>query len=155
MDKEKPLTAKQKRFVEEYLLDFNGTQAAVRAGYAFKSAPVIASENLRKPNVQKYINQRREELSNMNQVEKSDVIRRLTQIAFCNSPDFFGVTVEEWEKLTVKERMNKENVRKRQQSKTLETLGKHYGIFGRNTDDNLPVVNNVYNFTSKSDEELE
>ena len=40
------LTAKQKRFVEEYLIDLNATQAAVRAGYSVKTASEQGSQNL-------------------------------------------------------------------------------------------------------------
>lgn len=43
------LTGKQRRFIEEYLIDFNATQAAIRAGYSEKTAQVIGSENLAKP----------------------------------------------------------------------------------------------------------
>ena len=43
------LTAKQQRFVEEYLIDLNATQAAVRAGYSRSSARQIGPENLSKP----------------------------------------------------------------------------------------------------------
>jgi phage terminase small subunit len=45
------LTAKQRLFVTEYLVDLNGTQAAIRAGYSRQSAAVIAYENLRKPHI--------------------------------------------------------------------------------------------------------
>src|SRR6266853_2383774 len=45
------LTAKERTFVEEYLVDLNGTQAAIRAGYSTRSAAVIAHENLRKPKI--------------------------------------------------------------------------------------------------------
>lgn len=45
------LTARQTRFVAEYLIDLNATQAAIRAGYSPKRANQIAYENLRKPNV--------------------------------------------------------------------------------------------------------
>ena len=47
--KTKTLTPKQQRFVEEYLIDFNGAQAAIRAGYNKRSARAIACENLTKP----------------------------------------------------------------------------------------------------------
>ncbi len=43
------LTAKQERFVAEYLIDLNATQAAIRAGYSEKTAQMIGSENLSKP----------------------------------------------------------------------------------------------------------
>ena len=43
------LTPKQERFVAEYLIDLNATQAAIRAGYSEKTAQMIGSENLSKP----------------------------------------------------------------------------------------------------------
>ena len=46
-----PLTLKQQRFVQEYAVDLNGTQAAIRAGYSPKTARSIASENLQRPAV--------------------------------------------------------------------------------------------------------
>ena len=45
------LTAKQRRFVEEYLIDLNATQAAIRAGYSPATAGAIGSENLKKPEI--------------------------------------------------------------------------------------------------------
>jgi phage terminase small subunit len=45
------LTEKQQRFVEEYLIDLNATQAAIRAGYSAKTASAIGFENLRKPEI--------------------------------------------------------------------------------------------------------
>jgi len=48
---EKPLNPKQTRFVAEYLIDSNATQAAIRAGYSEKTAAVIGCENLTKPNI--------------------------------------------------------------------------------------------------------
>ena len=49
------LTPKQRRFVEEYLLDCNATQAAIRAGYSANTAKQIGSENLSKPVLQEAI----------------------------------------------------------------------------------------------------
>lgn len=45
------LTAKQRRFVEEYLIDLNATQAAIRAGYSENTAGAIGHENLNKPEI--------------------------------------------------------------------------------------------------------
>jgi len=45
------LTAKQARFVEEYLVDLNATQAAIRAGYSKHTAKAIGHENLTKPDI--------------------------------------------------------------------------------------------------------
>lgn len=52
-----PLTAKQALFVKEYLVDLNGTQAAIRAGYSEKTARQIADENLSKPDIQAAVQQ--------------------------------------------------------------------------------------------------
>ena len=49
------LTDKQEKFVQEYLLDLNATQAAIRAGYSKKTAKEIGCENLTKPNISKRI----------------------------------------------------------------------------------------------------
>jgi phage terminase small subunit len=54
---EKELTAKQKRFCEEYSIDFNATQSAIRAGYSEKTAYSIGNENLKKPEIKKYISE--------------------------------------------------------------------------------------------------
>ncbi len=45
------MTPKQQRFVDEYLIDLNATQAAIRAGYSEKTARFIGAENLTKPNI--------------------------------------------------------------------------------------------------------
>ena len=55
VDSDIKLTDKQQRFCEEYLVDLNATQAAVRAGYSEKTAGAIGFENLRKPEIQAYL----------------------------------------------------------------------------------------------------
>lgn len=57
------LTPKQKRFVEEYLVDCNATQAAIRAGYSPKTAYSIGQENLKKPEVMKAIAEKQKKVS--------------------------------------------------------------------------------------------
>ena len=51
------MTPRQKRFCEEYIVDCNATQAAIRAGYSRKTARAIGKENLTKPNIENYINE--------------------------------------------------------------------------------------------------
>lgn len=48
----RPLTPKQARFVDEYLIDLNATQAAIRAGYSARTAQQAGAENLSKPVIQ-------------------------------------------------------------------------------------------------------
>ena len=57
------LTPKQKRFVEEYVIDCNATQAAIRAGYSPKTAYSIGQENLKQPEVMKAIAEKQKKVS--------------------------------------------------------------------------------------------
>ncbi len=85
------LTDKQKRLVDEYLVDLNKTQAAIRAGYSAKTADRIAQNTLQKPLVQQYLQQRQRELAERTQVTKEKVIRELAMVAFANGTDFAKV----------------------------------------------------------------
>ncbi len=71
------LTPKQQRFVEEYLIDLNATQAAIRAGYSEKTAQQMGSENLLKPVIAKAIAEAQEKLSNKAQVTVEMVVQGL------------------------------------------------------------------------------
>ncbi|MDQ3256204.1 MAG: terminase small subunit, partial [Acidobacteriota bacterium] len=57
------LTPKQQRFVDEYLVDMNATQAAIRAGYSRKTAYSIGDENLRKPYISAEIAHRQRQIA--------------------------------------------------------------------------------------------
>ena len=78
--KKRPLTDKQKRFVMEYLVDLNATQAAIRAGYKPKAARFTGHENLTKPNIQRALEDaaaKREKRTQINQDVVLMDIRRL------------------------------------------------------------------------------
>lgn len=75
------LTPKQQRFVEEYLIDLNATQAAIRAGYSEKTARDIGCENLAKPNIAKAIQEAQESLSNKTQLTVDMVVNGLLKEA--------------------------------------------------------------------------
>lgn len=81
------LTPKQQRFVEEYLIDLNATQAAIRAGYSEKTAKEIGSENLTKPNIAKAIQEAQENLSNKTQLTVDMVVNGLLREAQDYSED--------------------------------------------------------------------
>lgn len=83
------LLPRQQRFVEEYLVDLNATQAAVRAGYSAKTASVIGAENLAKPNIQKAIQARQEELKIKTEITQDWVLRRYAMIAGVDKRQFF------------------------------------------------------------------
>lgn len=85
------LTAKQKRFCEEYLIDLNATQAAIRAGYSPKTAEQTASRLLRNVKVQEYMAKRQKELSRSTEITQERVIKELALIAFSNNADYAHV----------------------------------------------------------------
>lgn len=74
------LTEKQKRFCNEYLIDLNGTQAAIRAGYSEKTANRIASENLSKLDIQNYIKELQEGIRKRNKISQDEILLDLIEI---------------------------------------------------------------------------
>ena len=77
---EKKLTAKQQRFCDEYLIDLNATQAAIRAGYSEKTAKQIANENLSKPYLKEYIQERMEQKEKELIADSTEVMKYLTSV---------------------------------------------------------------------------
>ena len=82
------LTAKQKRFCEEYLIDCNGTQAAIRAGFSKKTARSIANEYLTKPDIKKYVSELQQKLREKTEITAVNVIAELAKVGFSNVQDF-------------------------------------------------------------------
>lgn len=78
------LTKKQKLFVEEYLIDLNATQAAIRAGYSPDSAADIGSENLRKPDIRARIDKSMAERSRRTGINQDRILMELAKIALVN-----------------------------------------------------------------------
>ncbi|MCM3130958.1 terminase small subunit [Paenibacillus provencensis] len=75
------LTAKQKKFAEEYIVDLNATQAAIRSGYSEKTAKSIGQENLTKPDLQEYIQHLMDERSKRTEITADMVLERWWNIA--------------------------------------------------------------------------
>lgn len=93
------LTKKQKKFCDEYLIDLNATQAAIRAGYSEKTARFIGAENLTKPNIQEYIQQRMNAREKRTEITQDMVLRELAKIAFSNGSDFAKVVTKPRKKM--------------------------------------------------------
>jgi phage terminase small subunit len=74
------MTLKQQRFVEEYLIDLNATQAAIRSGYSEETARSIASENLTKPDIQEAIVRAMDERSKRTEVTQDYVLQGICRI---------------------------------------------------------------------------
>jgi len=72
-----PLTPRQQRFVDEFIVGGNATEAARRAGYSERTARQIAAENLSKPDIQAAIESARRREANYWQIQRRDVIEAL------------------------------------------------------------------------------
>lgn len=92
MDK---LTAKQKRFCDEYLKDLNATQAAIRAGYSEKTAKQIGQENLTKPYLKNYIEERMKQKESELIADQDEVLKYLTSVMRREKTENVVVTVRE------------------------------------------------------------
>ena len=141
------LTVKQEMFCKEFLVDLNGTKAAIRAGYSPKTAHVIANENLRKPYIQKMIQKLMDKRSTRVEITADRVLKELAAIGFSNIGDYleFGpgrLALQESEKLTreqlsciseVSKLTSKQGTTVRfklhGKESALELLGKHLDIF--------------------------
>lgn len=77
----KNLNAKQQCFVNEYLIDLNGTQAAIRAGYSVKTANEIAAENLSKPSIKAAIGAALAERAAKSKRKALDVLADVQELA--------------------------------------------------------------------------
>lgn len=76
------LTEKELRFIDEWLVDPNGTQAAIRAGYSPDSARQIAAENLTKPHIVRVIAERQLATRLKFQIKHEDIVRETARLAF-------------------------------------------------------------------------
>jgi phage terminase small subunit len=75
------LTPKQEKFCQEYMIDLNATQAAIRAGYSKDTANRIASENLTKPDIQEFITILRLETSKRTEITIDAVLNEYRKLA--------------------------------------------------------------------------
>jgi phage terminase small subunit len=82
------LTAKQQRFVDEYLIDLNATQAAIRAGYSEKTAYSIGNENLSKPEITKAIEGAQTARAKRTEITADRVLTELGKLGFSNMQDY-------------------------------------------------------------------
>lgn len=74
------MTLKQQRFADEYIITGNATQAAIKAGYSKKTAKVIANENLTKPYIKKYIDERLEQIESEKIASQQEVLSYLSSV---------------------------------------------------------------------------
>ena len=154
---ESKLTAKQQRFCDEYLIDLNATQAAIRAGYSEKTARQIGTENLSKPYIREYIDKRMAEKEAELIADQDEVLKYLTSVMRREYVENIVVTVSEETTRFVPDEhgtMRKQTVKKevpqvveipaqlKDSNKAAELLGRRYKLFTDKiqADVALPVV---------------
>ncbi|MDY2947083.1 MAG: terminase small subunit [Mannheimia varigena] len=126
------LTDKQKRFIEEYLIDLNATQAAIRAGYSEDTAKEMGYENLTKPHIQEAIQQAKNQRSERTQITQDDVLNGLLEVIAMSTGKKI-VTETDVAKNDNGELVGfdiaKTKFEPAAANKALELLGKHLGMF--------------------------
>lgn len=129
------LTAKQQRFCDEYLIDLNATQAAIRAGYSKKTANRIGTENLSKPVIREYIAQRMAEKEASLIADQNEVLEYLTSV-------MRGAQKEQTLRLAGEgvQEIADIDVAAKERLKAAELIGKRYGMFRDNVNVELEPV---------------
>lgn len=153
------VTNRMKKFCEEYLIDLNATQAAIRAGYSVKSASTIGQENLQKPEIQNEIQRLTAIQSRRTGITADRILMELAKIAFVNpmnvlnSDGTIKASASDDDKSAIQGikyrysdfdngSSSESEVRLYDKTKALELLGRHLGLFDSKIQiqGNVPVV---------------
>ena len=150
------MTEKQNRFVEEYLIDLNATQAAIRAGYSVKTADQQASRMLTNVKVQTAIAKAMAERSKRTGVNQDRIVLELAKLAFVNMTDIVDKKGEIKDTATADDLSCIESIKYKHSDtdsgssverevkigskiKALELLGKYLGMWNDKIDVNVAV----------------
>lgn len=169
---EKKLTDKAIRFIDEYLVDLNATQAAIRAGYSKKTAYSIGCENLTKPEIQNEISRRQKELQEKTGITTERVLAEYAKLAFSNLTDIIDyatgtISMQDFKDLTPEQKhcikkfkivtigqlapggeptlVDKVEIELFDKQKALDSLARHLGMFDGKTgpDADAPTIYNI------------
>lgn len=148
------LTPKQQRFCDEYLIDLNGAQAAIRAGYSPKTAKEQATRLLTNVHVQQYVSEQQQKRQERTLITADMVIAELAKIGFYNVKDFVngGNNVLELKHIDsdktaavsgVKTKLKEDGsveteIKFHDKVSALEKLGRHLGIFEKDNNQLKP-----------------
>ena len=135
------MTAKQRRFCDEYLVDLNATQAAIRAGYSPKTAYSIGTENLRKPELKEYIDARMAEKESELIADQNEVLKYLTTVLRGQSRS--KVVVVENVGFTSQAREMEKSPDEKERLKAAELLGKRYGLYTDRVEQDVDLELNI------------
>lgn len=138
------LTAKQTKFIDEYLVDLNATQAAIRAGYSRRTARTIAADLLANVYIKAALKVAQDDLARRTGITQEMVIAELKEIAFSRIGDFIewgpdGIVLKSSgldadqsapvADISMKGAAGGVRVRLYDKLRALELLGKHLGLF--------------------------
>lgn len=152
------LTAKQQRFCDEYLIDLNATQAAIRAGYSPKTAAQAAARLLTNVKVQEYIEKRMAEKEKALIADQDEVLKYLTATMRREKKECIVVTTSEERSMYVPDdngTMRKQTVKKEtpqiveiparlsDANKAAELLGKAYGLYTEKVETDVDMDLNI------------
>ncbi|MEI1258337.1 terminase small subunit [Blautia sp. JLR.GB0024] len=155
------MTKKQKRFVEEYLIDLNATQAAIRAGYSVKTANEQGSQNLAKLSIQQAIGEAMAERSKRTGINQDRVLQELARIGFARITDIMDPATAKIRedasdddlaciqsvKIKPNEWGTEREVKLCDKKAALELLGRHLGMWNDKLDlkgvEGVVIVNDI------------
>ena len=137
------MTKKQKLFVEEYLIDLNATQAAIRAGYSPDTAGSIGGENLKKPEISAASAKAMAERSRRTGINQDRILQEIAKLALVNIDDVVDLETGEIKESATKEDLaciqsikikptefvTEREIKFYDKKGSLEMAGKHLGMF--------------------------
>ena len=122
------MTNKQKRFADEYLVDLNATQAAIRAGYSERSAGRNADRMMKNDEIRNYIEEQIQQLHNERTADAQEVVEYLTSVLRGESEG--EELVNEFQGDGISKAVNvKKKPSEKDKLRAAELLGKRFGIF--------------------------
>lgn len=130
---ETALTFKEERFCLEYIIDYNQTAAAIRAGYAEKSAAKTGCKLMKRPEIRAYIRQLQKEQAERLMLTSDHVLLELWDVY---QKCMQAVPVNEWNYSEHRmEPTGEYQFDSKGATKALEMIGKHLGMFAENKGD--------------------
>lgn len=143
----KKLTIKQKKFADEYIKTGNATQSAINAGYSKKTARVTGAENLTKPNIKAYVDERMKKLEEEAIADQKEILKGLTRQARREEKEYQVVVIQKpsyddngnFRGMEQTPQMVEIPTRNKDSIKAWELLGKRYQLWTDKVDMTLEV----------------
>jgi len=159
------MTAKQIKFCQEYLVDFNATQAAIRSGYSEDTAGSIGHENLKKPEIEGYIAELQKDAANALQITREKVLSAWKSLAYYDARKFYDengnlLAIQDLDEETafalagfevIEEKGGDgmgnqiilgytKKIKMSDRTKALEALTKYLGLFEKDNEQSKPLI---------------